>query len=89
MMLSAVNDDSLKHGAHEFCIPFLEIDLPIGIAEYLLRGSRERSEVLYVRQYATFVPAINFRVAEYGLQLRLHELVERSFHVDQSGRECH
>lgn len=67
MMLSAVNDDSLKHSAHELRIPLLEIDLSVGIAEYLLRGSRERSKVLYVRQYATLVPAINFRIAEYGL----------------------
>lgn len=88
-MFSAVNDDSIEHGAHQLRVPFVEIDLPIRIAEDLLRGSRERSEILCVRQYTTFVPAIDFCVAQYGLQLCLHELVERAFYVDQSRRKRH
>lgn len=88
-MFSTVNDDSFEHCAHEFRIPLFKIDLPVGVAEDLLRGSRKRPKVLYVRQYTAFMPAIDFRIAQYGLQLCLHELVECSFHVDQSGRERH
>lgn len=87
VMFPAVIADSLKHGIHEFRVPLLEIDLSVGIAKDLLRGSSKRSEILDVRQYAALVPTIHLRVvqwAQHGLQLRLHELVERAFHVNQS-----
>jgi len=88
-MFSAVNNDSLEHDAHEFRVPFFKIDLPVGTAEDLLCRSRKRSEIFYVRQYAALVSTIDFGVVQYRLHLCVYKLVERSFHVDQSGRECH
>lgn len=49
VVFSTVNNDSFEHGTHEFCIPLFKIDLPVGVAEDLLRGFRKRPEVLYVR----------------------------------------
>jgi len=88
-MFSTMNNNSFEHSAYKFRVPLLEINLSVRIAENLFRGSCKWPEVLYVWQYTTFVSTIDFRIAQYRLQLRLHEFVKCSFHVNQSGCECH